>query len=145
MKPYKSVPPRPVTDNQLLQFRADLAHWMAGITAAATDEAPLEGVTFKMQCAGCSADLRAKAAKLVEYLGRIGDHRLSRGHRQSAAALRAFLAMQPFDNPDAPDNDVLAWQADVLALVRALRAAGEAERASRGGKRGAALVVAAEA
>lgn len=116
MQPYLSVPHRDLTDNQLLAFRADLANWFAGLTAAAGDDT----LSFSDHLCGAEAAIRAAASPLLAYLGRIGDHRLSRGHRHQAAAIRDWLA-RPIPEPPLDLAAMHQWQRDFLALRAALR------------------------
>lgn len=131
---YRSVPPWELTDSQVVAFRGELGACAAGLVAAAEDDT----LPFWDHCRGADALLRARAGALVEYMGKVGDHRLGRGHREAARLLRAWLAGAAVvgEVPDDWFEACQAWQHRTLELKKGLRAAatGDIERRERKGK-----------
>jgi hypothetical protein len=129
MEQYKSVPPWGVTDSQVVAFRRELGAVVAGLAAAAKDDT----MPFWGHCRGADVWLRVTGGRLAEYLGKVGEHRLSRGHREAFDAVRQFLKAEPLAT-DAPEQWVEAcqdWQRRVLACKRGLAAAAQGELARR--------------
>lgn len=134
MGAYRSVPPWEILDSQVVEFRAEIGAVGAGLVAAAGDDT----MPFWDHCRGADALLRARAEAVVEFLGKVGDHRLGRGHREAARLMRDWLAGEKV-LADAPEDWVercQAWQQRTLDLKKGLRVAaqGDAERRERKGK-----------
>lgn len=126
MDAFKSVPPWEIVDNQIFGFRSDLGLWFKGLLDASTDDT----LPFAQHCLGMDADVRSKVGPLVEFLGRVGDHRLAREHRRSAELLREFLASPPLPAevaeevvPLVPPVTLHNWQRALVRLKKGLREA----------------------
>ncbi len=129
MSAYRSVPPWDIIDSQILAFRGEIAAVGAGLVGAAGDDT----LPFWAHCRGADVLLRGEAGTLVKFLGKVGDHRLSKGHRQAARLVREFLAGEALP-PDAPEDwleQCQAWQRRALDCKRGLREAAQVDLARR--------------
>ena len=141
METFRSVPPYEIIENQIYGFRQDLGLWFQGIFQAAEDPT----LPFGDHCYGCDVKVREAAEKLHAFLGRCGNHRLSREHRNSAQLVREYLQTPPLPHdvgvptdPPLPPLTLHAWQREMVRLKRGLRevaAEGMKRRAKKGKNR----------